>query len=96
MYWTAAQLVAHHTSGDCNLQPGDLLGSGTLSGETPDSHGSLLEITNGGRVPMQLASGKSRIFLEDGDSVIYRASCRRDGFVSIGFGECRGTVVPAP
>jgi fumarylacetoacetase len=96
MYWTAAQLVAHHTSGGCNLQPGDLLGSGTLSGETPDSRGSLLEITNGGRVPMQLVSGKSRIFLEDGDSVIYRASCRRDGFVSIGFGECRGTVVPAP
>ncbi|MDB5601214.1 MAG: fahA [Xanthobacteraceae bacterium] len=96
MYWTPGQLVAHHTSGGCNLQPGDLLGSGTLSGETPDSRGSLLEITNGGRVPFQLASGQSRVFLEDGDTVIYRGHCRRDGFASIGFGECRGTVLPAP
>jgi len=93
MYWTPAQLVAHHTSGGCNLEAGDLLGSGTLSGQTPESRGSLLEITNGGREPMQLPSGQTRTFLQDGDQVIYRGTCRREGFASIGFGECRGTIV---
>jgi fumarylacetoacetase len=96
MYWTAAQLVAHHTSGGCNLEPGDLLGSGTLSGQTLDSRGSLLEISGGGRDPMQLPSGQTRTFLEDGDQVLYRGTCRRDGFVSIGFGDCRGTIAAAP
>jgi fumarylacetoacetase len=96
MYWTAAQFIAHHTSGGCNLQAGDLLGSGTLSGSTPNSRGSLLEITDGGRNPIQLPSGQSRIFLQDGDSLLYRASCRRDGFVSIGFGDCQGTIFSAP
>jgi len=96
LYWTPAQMVAHHASGGCNLGAGDLFGSGTISGTTTDSFGSLLEITEGGRKPLALPSGETRRFLEDGDEVIFRAQCRRDGFVSIGFGECRGRVVPAP
>ncbi len=95
LYWTPAQLVAHHASGGCNLAPGDLFGSGTISGTTTDSFGSLLEITEGGRKPLALPSGTTRRFLEDGDEVIFRAHCRRDGFAPIGFGECRGRVVPA-
>ena len=95
LYWTVAQLVAHHSCGGCNLNPGDLFGSGTISGTTRDSFGSLLELTQGGREPLTLASGETRRFLEDGDEVILRAHCRRDGYVSIGFGECRGRVVPS-
>jgi fumarylacetoacetase len=95
LYWTAAQFVAHHASGGCNLQPGDLFGSGTISGASPDSAGSLLELSQGGRKPVELPSGETRRFLEDGDTVILRATCRRDGYVPIGFGECRGTVLPA-
>ena len=95
MYWTVAQLVAHHTSGGCNLGPGDLLGSGTISGPAPGSFGSLLETTEGGRKPLELPSGESRRFLEDGDEVILSARARREGFVPIGFGECRGTVAAA-
>ncbi|MGO1501320.1 MAG: fumarylacetoacetate hydrolase family protein, partial [Marinobacter sp.] len=95
MYWTVAQMVAHHSVGGCKLQSGDLFGSGTLSGQTPDAVGSLLESTGGGKQPLTLASGEERTFLEDGDEVIMRARCRRDGYPSIGFGECRGTVQPA-
>ena len=95
LYWTVAQMVAHHTSGGCNLRPGDLFGSGTISAPTPDGFGSLLEITRGGREPLTLASGETRRFLEDGDEVIFRASCQREGFASIGLGECRGKVEPA-
>jgi fumarylacetoacetase len=95
LYWTPAQLVAHHASGGCNLAPGDLFGSGTISGTTSDSFGSLLEITEGGRKPLALPTGETRRFLEDGDEVIFRAHCRRDGFAPIGFGECSGRVVPA-
>ncbi|HJS85133.1 MAG TPA: fumarylacetoacetase, partial [Acetobacteraceae bacterium] len=95
MYWTPAQMLAHHASNGCNLQPGDLLGTGTISSPTPEGHGSLLEITQGGRAPIRLPSGEERRFLEDGDEVILRAQARRDGFVAIGFGECRGTVAPA-
>jgi fumarylacetoacetase len=95
LYWTPAQMVAHHASGGCNLGPGDLFGSGTISGTTTDSFGSLLEITEGGRKPLALPSGETRRFLEDGDEVIFRAQCRREGFATIGFGECRGRVVPA-
>ncbi len=95
LYWTAAQLVAHHTCGGCNLRPGDIFGSGTISGTTPESLGSLLEISAGGRQPIVLPSGENRRFLEDGDTVIMRAHCRREGFASIGFGECRGTIVAA-
>jgi fumarylacetoacetase len=96
LYWTPAQLVAHHASGGCNLQPGDLLGTGTISTEGEDGFGSLLEITRGGKQPVTLASGETRRFLEDGDEVILRATARREGFAPIGFGECRGTVTPAP
>ena len=96
MYWTVAQMVAHHTCNGCDLRPGDLLGTGTLSASTPDGFGSLLESTQGGTAPLMLPSGETRRFLEDGDEVILHAHARRDGYASIGFGECRGTVVPAP
>ena len=95
LYWTPAQLVAHHASGGCNLQPGDLLGTGTISGGKPGSFGSLLELTVGGREPLRLPGGEERRFLEDGDEVILRARARREGYASIGLGECRGRVVPA-
>ncbi|GHS79373.1 fumarylacetoacetase [Pseudomonas kermanshahensis] len=95
MYWTVAQMVAHHSVNGCQLQPGDLFGSGTLSGATPGSFGSLLEITEGGKQPVELASGEVRKFLEDGDEIILRARCTRDGVASIGFGECRGKVIAA-
>jgi fumarylacetoacetase len=93
MYWTVAQLVAHHTSNGCNLQPGDLLASGTISGPAKDSRGCLLELTWRGTEPIELPSGETRKFLEDGDEVIMRAYCQRDGLPRIGFGECRGVVV---
>jgi fumarylacetoacetase len=94
LYWTAAQMLTHHASNGCNLQPGDLLGTGTISGPTPGSVGSLLEMTEGGRKPLLLTSGEQRTFLEDGDEVILKAHAARDGFASIGFGECRGRIVP--
>ena len=92
LYWTPAQLLAHHTSNGCNLQPGDLLGSGTVSGDAKDARGCLLELTWRGADPIQLPSGESRRFLEDGDEVIMRGTCEREGFVHIGFGECRGII----
>jgi fumarylacetoacetase len=95
LYWTVAQLVAHHSCNGCNLRPGDLFGTGTISSPEEDGLGSLLEISAGGRRTVTLASGETRRFLEDGDTVIMRARCRREGFASIGFGECRGTIVPA-
>jgi fumarylacetoacetase len=95
MYWTVAQMVAHHSSNGCNLNPGDLFGSGTISGPGREGYASLLEATQGGREPLKLASGEERRFLEDGDEVILRAIARREGFVPIGFGECRGRVLPA-
>lgn len=90
MYWTFAQMVAHHASNGCNLRPGDLLGSGTVSGPEPGSRGSLLELSWRGTQPVELPGGEKRSFLEDGDEVILRAECRREGFRRIGFGECRG------
>ncbi|CAM3858447.1 Fumarylacetoacetase [Pseudomonas reidholzensis] len=95
MYWTVAQMVTHHSVNGCQLQPGDLFGSGTLSGAQPGAFGSLLEITEGGKQPIELASGEVRKFLEDGDEIILRARCTRDGVASIGFGECRGTIIAA-
>jgi fumarylacetoacetase len=95
LYWTVAQLLAHHASGGCNLNAGDLLGSGTISGPAPGSFGSLLEISEGGRKPLALSSGESRRFLEDGDEVIMRGRAQRDGYASIGFGECQGSVLAA-
>jgi fumarylacetoacetase len=87
--------VTHHSSGGCNLRAGDLFGTGTISTPSDDGLGSLLEISAGGRHPVALPSGETRRFLEDGDTVIIRAHCRRDGFATIGFGECRGTLAPA-
>lgn len=95
MYWTTAQLIAHHTSNGCNLRPGDLLASGTVSGPTKDSRGSLIERTWRGSEPLTLPSGESRAFLADGDEVIMRGWCERAGHPRIGFGECRGRVTPA-
>ena len=92
-YWTAAQLVTHHTVNGCNLQPGDLLGSGTLSGPKPDEAGSLIELTLGGKQPITLPNGEKRTFLEDGDTLVMRGYCERAGAVRIGLGEVSGTVV---
>ena len=94
-YWTPAQLVAHHTSNGCNLQTGDLLGTGTLSGAQPGQGGSLLELTAGGRQPLSLPDGERRAFLEDGDTVTLRAYCQAPGAVRIGLGSVSGTVVAA-
>lgn len=104
MYWTFAQMVIHHASNGCNLVPGDLLASGTISGPEKDERGCLLERTWDGvgpdnkpkpRTPVQLPTGETRTFLADGDEVIMRASCEREGFRRIGFGECRGIIAPA-
>jgi fumarylacetoacetase len=94
-YWTMAQMVAHHTVNGCNLMPGDLFGSGTQSGRSPDQGGSMLELSVGGKQPIKLANGEARSFLEDGDCVILRAHCEREGFRRIGFGDCAGTIMPA-
>jgi fumarylacetoacetase len=94
-YWTVAQLVAHHTVNGCNLQPGDLFGSGTLSGPTLDQAGALIELTTGGKRALSLPDGEQRTFLEDGDSIIMRGWCEKPGSARIGFGECRGMVLPA-
>jgi fumarylacetoacetase len=95
LYWTPAQFVAHHTSNGCNLRPGDLLASGTISGTAKESRGCLLELTWRGAEPLTLPSGETRKFLEDGDEVIMRGYCEREGAARIGFGECRGVVLPA-
>ncbi len=94
-YWTVAQMVTHHTVNGCNLQAGDLLGSGTLSGPTLDQAGALIELTTGGKHPLNLPNGEQRTWLEDGDRVVLRGWCAREGVVRIGFGECAGTVLPA-
>ena len=94
MYWSAAQIVAHHSSNGCNLQAGDLIGTGTLSTDRDEGLGSLLEISRGGKQPIALESGETRSFLEDGDELTLRAWCERDGAVRIGLGECVGRVVP--
>lgn len=96
LYWTVEQLVTHHTVGGCNLQAGDLLGTGTISAPRPDGFGSLLELTGGGKNPITLPNGETRTFLQDGDSVIMRGKAQAPGRVSIGFGEVRGTVAPSP
>jgi fumarylacetoacetase len=92
-YWTIAQLVAHHTINGCNLRAGDLLGTGTQSGPTPEEAGSLLELSAGGSRPIQI-DGETRTFLEDGDSVILRAWCESPNAVRIGFGEAQGRILP--
>ncbi|HRD78203.1 MAG TPA: fumarylacetoacetase [Hyphomicrobiaceae bacterium] len=95
MYYSAAQQLAHHAVGGCEMCTGDLLGSGTISGPTKDSLGSLVEITWGGKEPLGLEGGAKRTFLEDGDELVLTGHCEKDG-VRIGFGECRGKVLPAP
>jgi fumarylacetoacetase len=92
LYWTVAQMVAHHASNGCNLEIGDLMGSGTVSGPEPDSWASLLELSRGAREPVALANGESRRFLDDGDEVIFRGHCARADFARIGFGECRAVI----
>jgi fumarylacetoacetase len=93
MYWTFAQMLTHHTSNGCDLRPGDLLASGTVSGAAASARGCLLEITRGGADPIALPNGEPRTFLEDGDEVRLRAYCQRPGFARIGFGECVGAVL---
>ncbi len=94
-YWTVAQMVAHHTVNGCNFNAGDMLGSGTQSGPQHEEAGSLLELSRGGKESLDLGNGESRTFLEDGDCVIMRGWCEKQGFARIGFGECRSTVLPA-
>ena len=94
-YWTMAQLVAHHTSNGCNLRAGDLFGTGTQSGPTTAEAGSLLELSAGGSRPVPIGGGEFRKFLEDGDSVVFRAWCERPGAVRIGFGDAQGRILPA-
>ncbi|MGE8493059.1 fumarylacetoacetase [Comamonas sp.] len=94
-YWTVAQLVAHHTVNGCNLQPGDLLGTGTLSGPSLDQAAALIELTVGGKQPLTLPNGETRTWLEDGDAVVLRGWCERPGAARIGFGPCEGQILPA-
>jgi fumarylacetoacetase len=93
LYWTLAQMVAHHTSNGCNLRPGDLIATGTVSGASDDARASLIERTWRGTQPFALPSGEERRFLEDGDEVVLRGRCEHEGFAAIGFGECRGEIV---
>ena len=93
LYWTFGQMLAHHTSNGCNLRPGDLLASGTISGPTRDALGCLLELTRRGTEPIELPGGETRAFLQDGDEIVFTASCVREGAARIGFGDCRGRVV---
>jgi fumarylacetoacetase len=95
LYWTPAQLIAHHTSNGCNLLPGDLLATGTVSGNEEESAGCLLELTTGGANPVLLPSGEKRGSLEDGDELILEGFCERDGFPKISLGDCRGTILSA-
>jgi fumarylacetoacetase len=93
LYWTVAQMIAHHSCNGCNLAPGDLFGSGTISGATSEGYGSLMELSNDGTRSITLASGETRTFVENGDEVIFRAHCRKAGCAAIGFGECRARIV---
>ncbi len=95
LYWTAAQLITHHASNGCNLMPGDVLGTGTISTPDPGGFGSILEITRGGQERIALPNGETRAFLEDGDEIAFKAHARAAGFAPIGFGPCRGIVTPA-
>jgi fumarylacetoacetase len=95
MYWTVAQMVAHQTSNGCNLEIGDLIGSGTVSGPDKSSWGSLLELSARGREPLELPGGEKRGFIEDGDEIIFRGFCAKTGYPRIGFGECRAVILPA-
>ena len=95
LYWTPGQLLTHHASNGCDMHPGDLLGSGTVSGPKRENEGCLLELTRGGREPITLPGGETRRFLADGDEVILEGHCEAEGFARIGFGACRGRILPA-
>jgi len=95
MYWTVAEIITHHASNGCNLNPGDLLGTGTISAPTPDGYGSLMEISGNGKTPITLPNNETRTFLEDGDEITLTATAHAAGFVPIGFGRCVGTVLPS-
>jgi fumarylacetoacetase len=95
LYWTVGQMLTHHASNGCNLQTGDLIASGTVSGKEKNERGCLLELTWRGTEPIELPSGETRRFLEDGDEIIMKGYCEREGFRRIGFGECRGRILPA-
>jgi len=96
MYWTPAQMLTHHTSGGCNLRPGDLFASGTVSGPEAGSQGCMLELTRRGADPISLPTGEERKFLHDGDEIIMRAYLQREGAARIGLGECAGLIVASP
>jgi fumarylacetoacetase len=95
LYWTPAQLIAHHTSNGCNLQVGDILATGTISGLAETSAGCLLELTRNGAQPILLPTAETRTFLEDGDEIILRGFCESPGHPRIGLGECRAAILPA-
>ena len=95
MYWTFAQMLTHHSCNGCNLQPGDLIASGTVSGPERDQYGALLEIARRGAEPLELPNGEERSALQDGDELTLVGRCQREGFRSIGFGEATGVVLPA-
>ena len=95
LYWTPAQLVTHHTSNGCNLQTGDILATGTISGPTEATAGCLLELTHNGARPIKLPTGETRAFLADGDEIIFRGTCELPGHPRIGLGECRAAILPA-
>ncbi len=94
-YWSVSQMLAHHAAGGCNLQPGDLLGSGTISGPTLEQAGAMMELALAGRHPVQLGTGETRSFLQDGDAIVFKGWCEREGFARIGFGLNEGRVLPA-
>lgn len=94
LYWTPLQQLAHHTVSGCNVRPGDLMASGTISGETPDSYGSMLELSWKGTKTVELAGGETRKFIQDGDEVIVRGFCQK-GDIKVSFGECAGVLLPA-
>lgn len=95
-YWTVAQMVSHHTANGCALRPGDLFGSGTLSGPKPEQAGSMLELSQGGKQPITLSNGEKRCFLQDGDAITLKGVCAKPGAARIGFGPCSAMVLPAP
>ena len=95
LYWTIGQMLTHHASNGCNLQTGDLMATGTVSGKEKDERGCLLELTWRGKEPIELPNGEQRRFFEDGDEIIMKGFCEREGFRRIGFGECRGRILPA-
>jgi fumarylacetoacetase len=95
-YWTVSQMVTHHTINGCNLRPGDVLGSGTISGPSSDEAGAMMELARNGTAPLSLPTGEERSFMEDGDAIILRGFCEKPGFARIGFGACRGEVLAAP